>query len=182
MLAAAEEQFAELGFKATTPADIAADAGIGRTTTLQFTDMEDLLAALVRERLPEVSAEIVADLPRESPPSDQLAELAVRMVAFASTDHVFGVELHRGLPTLSAATAHVGAVHATLSGEFARIYLAGVASGELREMPIQLVGVFVQDLVMATAKRLMAQPDPADRLDDMAGELVAFLLHGLSAV
>ena len=58
----------------------------------------------------------------------------------------------------------------------------GVASGELREMPIQLVGVFVQDSVMATAKRLMAQPDPADRLDDMAGELVAFLLHGLSAV
>ena len=70
-----------------------------------------------------MTAEIVADLPRSRRLRTQLAQsCAVRMVAFASTDHVFGVELHRGPPTLSAATqARVGAVHATLSGEFARI-------------------------------------------------------------
>ena len=181
MLAAAEEQFADLGFAATTPADIAAAANIGRTTFYEyFTDMEDLLAALVEARLPEVTADLVADLPREAPPRAQFAELAKRMVEFASTDHVFGVELHRGLPTLAVATQErIAAAHAQLSGEFARVYLAGVAAGELREMPIDLVGVFVQDLVMATARKLMAQPDPRARLDELSDELVGFLLQGL---
>ena len=181
LLDAAERLFDELGFAATSPGDVAAAAHIGRTTFYEyFTDTEDLLAALVEERLPEVTEEIVGAIDREVPIEDQLAELSVRMVEFASTDHVLGLQLHQGLPTLSPPTQRrIAAAHRSLSAEFARIYQTGVAGGVFRQMPTDLAGVFVQDLTMAAAKRLMTLDEPKTRLHEVADELVAFLLNGL---
>ena len=181
LLAAAEVLLAELGLTATSPSDVAAAAGIGRTTFYEyFTDMEDLLVALVETRMPYVAASMLSAVPQDTSPRQQLAELAVRMVEFAATDHVLGLELHQGMPLLSPdAQRRVRIAHRSLSEEFARIYRAGVAAGDLRAMPPDLAGHFLNDLVMAAAKVLMQLDEPKARLHEVADELVTFLLHGL---
>jgi AcrR family transcriptional regulator len=183
LLDVGERLFGEFGFAATSPADISSAAHIGRTTFYEYFDgTEDLLAALVEERLPEVYARIMDAIPRDVGPREQLSELSVRMVEFASTDHVLGLQLHQGLPTLAAATqARIAAAHGALSAEFGRIYREGVAAGELRMIPPDLAGAFVQDLTMAAAKTLMGLDDPKSRMHEVADELVTFLLHGMSA-
>lgn len=184
LVAAAVEQLEELGFAATSPADVTLRAGIGRTTFYEyFSDMEDLLASLVEERMPLVTEAIVANVPRALPARDQLGELAVRMVEFAATDHVLGVRLHQDLPALQPEIqARIGAAHRSLSAEFARIYTQGVEQGELRSIPADLAGLFLRELVMAAAKTLMSLEEPKTRLHEVADELVRFLLHGLDPV
>jgi len=184
LLRAAEALLAEFGFVGTSPADVAAEARIGRTTFYEyFTDMEDLLAALVEDRLPRVAGSLLDDLPKDAGPRQRLAELAIRMVEFAATDHVLGLELHQGLPLLSTTTQQrVRAAHRSLSEEFGRVYRAGVDTGAFRAMRPELAGVFVNDLVMAAAKTLMREDEPKAHLHEVADELVAFLLHGLDPV
>lgn len=181
LIEVAEQLFGELGFGETSPADVASAAHIARTTFYEyFTDTEDLLAALVEERLPEVTDEIVGSIDRAVPIEDQLAELAVRMVEFAATDHVLGLQLHQGLPALAPPTQQrIAAAHRSLTGEFVRIYDEGVRGGSFRDMPIDLAGMFVQDLTMAAAKKLMTLDEPKARLHEVADELVRFLLGGL---
>lgn len=181
---AAEALFSELGFTATSPADIALEARIARTTFYEyFADMEDLLAALVEARLPAVAERMLGGLPRGASPRELLGELAIRMVEFAATDHVLGVELHQGLPLLSAATQRrVQLAHRKLSKEFVRIYTAGVEEGQFRAMPPELAGAFLNDVVLAAAKVLMRLDEPKTRVHEVADEMVAFLLHGLDPV
>ena len=182
LLSVAQDLFAERGFDAISPADISAVASIGRTTFYEyFTDKEDLLAALVEQRLPEVTAELIASISRNVGARDQLAELAVRLVEFAATDHALGIRLHQGLPALGAdAQRRIGAAHQDLSTEFARLYAAAVQEGELRSIPYDLAGLFVQDLIFAAAKALIALDEPKSRFHEVADELVAFLFNGLS--
>ncbi len=182
ILRAAEALFTEWGYVGVTPADVSADVGIGRTTFYEyFTDMEDLLAALVEERLPEVTEQILAAIPRDLSSREQLTELALRMVEFAVTDHVLGLELHQGLPALSSATQdRIGAAHRRLSGEFGRIYGEGVRSGDFRALSHDLAAVLLSDTILAAAKALMKMDDPTERLDEIGNELIVFLFEGLS--
>ena len=182
LLEVAEELFALRGFDAISPADISAVARIGRTTFYEyFTDKEDLLAALVEQRLPEVTAELLSSISREAGAKEQLAELAVRLVEFAATDHALGIKLHQGLPALNPETQRrIGAAHRDLSTEFAHLYGQAVAEGELRSIPNDLAGLFMQDLIFAAAKALMSLDEPKSRFHEVADELVAFLFNGLS--
>lgn len=184
LFVAAEALFSEFGFAATSPADVAVEARIARTTFYEyFTDMEDLLASLVEARLPAVAERMLGGLPRGASPRELLGELAIRMVEFAATDHVLGLELHQGLPLLSAPIQRrVRSAHRELSKEFGRIYAAGVERGEFRAMPPELAGVFLNDVVLAAAKVLMRVDEPKARLHEVADEMVAFLLHGLDPV
>ena len=181
LLEAAERLFVELGYAGTSPSDVSADAGVGRTTFYEyFTDMEDLLAALVERRLPQVAAEMVGVVPRDVPYRDQLAELAVRMIEFSVTEHVLGLELHQEMPTLGPATqARIAVAHRGLSEEFGRIYRSAVAAGELRALPVDLASVLVRDVIMSAAKALMATDEPKARLHEVAEAATGFLLRGL---
>ncbi len=181
LLDVAESLFGEQGFTDTSPADISFAAHMGRTTFYEyFDDTEDLLAALVEERLPEITEDILGAIPRDLGPERQLAELAVRMVEFAATDHVLGLQLHQGLPALSQTTQRrIATAHRTLSMEFGRIFREGVEIGVFRAVPPDLAAAFVQDLTMAAAKSLMALKEPKSRVREVADELVAFLLGGL---
>lgn len=183
LLEVAGELFARLGYEATSPADIAAVAGIGRTTFYEyFTDKEDALAALVEEFFPRITADILSSIPDQLPARDQLAELAVRMVEFAATDHALGLRLHQEVPTLRSDTqARIAASHRELMGAFSRLYAAAVEAGELRDAPPDLAGRLIQDSIMAAAKVLMELPEPKARLHEVADGLVEFLLHGLGA-
>ncbi len=182
ILDVAENLIADMGFGAVSPADVSASAHMGRTTFYEyFADMEDLLCALVEQRLPEVTQALLADVPRDVSFRDQLSELAVRLVEFSVTDHVLGLELHQGAPLLSAAAQRrIADAHRELSGEFARIYTAGVRAGEFRSVPGDLAGLFIQDLIMAAAKSLMRLAEPKARLHEVSDELTKFLLNGLN--
>ena len=181
ILEAAEVLLAEFGYADVSPADVSAEVGIGRTTFYEyFDDMEDLLAALVEERLPRVTEHILATIPRHLGAREQLAELALRTVEYAVTDHVFGLALHQGLPALSATTSRrIATAHRTLSAEFGRVYADGVAAGEFRELPGDLAATLVADSIMAAAKILLASPEPKARFHEVGEEFLRFLFHGL---
>jgi AcrR family transcriptional regulator len=178
---AAEALFADFGYAEVSPADVSAMVGIGRTTFYEyFDDMEDLLAALVEVRLPEVTEQILSAIPRHLSRREQLSELALRTVEYAVADHVFGLALHQGLPAMSTGTTErIAAAHRSLSAEFGRVYAEGVTAGEFRAMPGDLAAALLADAIMATAKTLLATPEPKARFHEVGEEFLRFLFHGL---
>lgn len=180
-LGAAQELFRERGYHGTSLGDVAAAIGVGRTTLYEyFADKEDLLVVLVEEHLPEVIEGLVAGLPEDLPHRDRLAELAVRMMEFVATDSNLGTILMREVPKLSAeAQARVMRAHGALIGELISIYEEGVGVGEFREMPLGLAHRYIHDLIMSSAKALLASQEPKQHLHRVADALADFLLHGL---
>ena len=89
----AGDVFARLGYSATTHADLAASAGIGRTTFYEyFESKEDLLVHLVEVAIPELNDELFTGL-EELTPFEQMSSLVVRMIEFVGTD-ALGLILH----------------------------------------------------------------------------------------
>ncbi|NOY55149.1 MAG: TetR/AcrR family transcriptional regulator [Actinobacteria bacterium] len=182
ILGAAQILFHDLGYQGTSLADIAAKVGIGRTTLYEyFTDKEDLVVSLVELELPKLLHRLVQSVDTAAPYADQIAELARGMVEFVGTDPTLGLILHRDIPKLSRkAQRRVRGAHAEFTDALARIYGEGVEAGELRAIPVDLAGRFLQDLIMSAAKALIVRPDPADRMQEVTASMEEFLLHGLS--
>lgn len=184
ILEAAHALLAEAGSADISVAEVAHEAGIGRTTLYEyFRDRDDLIASLVEETLPEVVVDIIAGVPPSLPPEERLAELAVATVRFVVRDPVLGLILHRELPRLSRdAQERVLGAHADLSVEMVGAYRAGVESGRFRPVAADIAGRFIQDLIMAAARVLIDAPSPEARLPEVERELVAFLFGGLRPV
>jgi AcrR family transcriptional regulator len=182
LLAGAHDLFGRLGYVETTLGDIAAHAGIGRTTFYDyFVDKDDLLASLVEESLPRVFEAMIEEIPRELSPRDQLAGLVVSMVEFVVSDPVFGLILHRDVPRLRPeAQRRIAACHQNLITEFAHLYSQGVAAGVFRGMAFDLAGRFILDVVMSGARTLLGSAEPKQRFHQVADETVRFLFGGLS--
>ncbi len=183
ILDAAQDLFSEHGYQETSLGDIAAFVGIGRTTLYEyFKDKEDLLASLVDETLPQVFADMAEQLDSDAPFIDQLAELTVRLTEWVVTDPTLGLLLHREVPRLSDATQErIRVAHENLSKEYARIYRGGVMGGEMRALPWDLAGRFVQDLVMSASKVLLDAEDPQVRMREVCDSMVDFLKNGIGA-
>ncbi|MBT8202429.1 MAG: TetR/AcrR family transcriptional regulator [Acidimicrobiia bacterium] len=181
LLEAAHDLFGRLGYSETTLGDLADHAGIGRTTFYDyFSGKDDLLAALVEESLPEVFERLVAGIPRSLSAREQVGALVVAMIEFVVTDPVFGLRLHTEVPGLtSEAQRRIGATHQGLIAEFGRIYQEGVAGGEFRDLPIDLAGHLMLDVVMSGARTVLGSPDPKQRFHDVADETARFLQNGL---
>lgn len=181
ILVATHEILAEAGSADISLAEVAHQAGIGRTTVYEyFRDKDDLIATLVEERLPEVVVGLIADLPPGLPADERIAELAVATVRFVVSDPVLGLILHRELPRLSSkAQERIMVAHADLAVEMVSVYRAGVEEGLFRPFAPDIVGRFVEDLIMSAARVLIAAPDPEARLAEVEAELVSFLLGGL---
>lgn len=181
ILEAAHSLLAEAGSAEISVAEVAHEAGIGRTTLYEyFRDRDDLIASLVEETLPEVVVDIIAGVPASSPPAERLAELALATVRFVVSDPVLGLILHRELPRLSRdAQERILDAHADLSVEMVGAYRAGVDAGRFRPVPSDIAGRFIQDLIMAAARVLIDAPAPEIRLPEVETELVAFLFGGL---
>jgi AcrR family transcriptional regulator len=183
LLDAAVEQFARFGYMDTSHADIAAEAGIGRTTFYEyFASKEELLVDLVATRVPELMGELVTEIPAGLPPEDELAELTARMVEFVGTDHL-GLLLHQEVPRLSdAAQARIAESHVNLSTAFTDIYRRGVERGVFREMPPRLAVRLMYQLIMTAGREVMDSPDPKGEVHDIADATVGFLLSGLKKI
>lgn len=181
ILEAVHRLITEAGSADISLSDVAHDVGIGRTTLYEyFRDKDDLIASLVEDRLPEVLENLFVGS-GESDPSARLAELAVAMVRFVVADPVLGLILHRELPLLTqAAQDRIRLAHSDLASEMVDAYRRGVAVGQFRLVAPDIVGRFIQDVIMSGAKVLIAAPDPVARLDEVERELTALLLGGLS--
>lgn len=182
IIAAARELFVQPGYGAVTHADIAAVAGIGRTTFYDyFTSKEDVLVELVESELPVTSAEMVASLPAEEPAAVRFAELACKMVEFVATDPL-GLLLHTDVPRLDAGLQRrIAAAHEDLSDGFAGLYREAVADGRFRSMDETLALRLVFEGIMAAGRWLKHRPDPKQDVHEAADATVAFLVRGLAA-
>lgn len=183
ILEAAQELFQADGYLNTSLGDVANRVGIGRTTFYEyFTDKEDLLCSLVEATLPQIISDIIAAVPRDVGPAQQLSELATQMVEFVSTDAMLGRILHTDASRLTpSAQLRVRATHREFASEFMRIYMEGVGSGTLRPYPPDLAGRFLQDLMMSAARAVIALKEPTERLPEVTRSMVDFMLHGLGA-
>jgi len=179
LLGAAHHIIEEAGTADVPLGEIALLAGVGRTTFYEyFTDRDDVIAALVEDRLPQVITDILASVPEDRPTAQRLAELVTRTVEFVDTDRVFGVILHRELGRLGPeAQQRIAVAHRDLSSEMTRLYARGVSEGVFRDIPPRLAGRFIQDTVMSGARSLIELdgPDTAQVLR----ALREFLLGGL---
>ncbi|CAN5865173.1 hypothetical protein BH23ACT5_BH23ACT5_04560 [soil metagenome] len=183
ILVATQELIAEVGTAEISLGEVAAIAGIGRTTLYEyFTDRDDVIASLVEEELPGVVADLLAGVSTDVGPAERLAAVAEATVRFVATDRVLGLILHREVGRLSAeAQNRIRVSHTDLVMEVAAIYQAGVDDGSLRPLPVDLAGRFIQDTIMSAARAVIAAPDPEGRLPDILAAMRTFLLGGLGA-
>ncbi len=180
---AAQVLITEIGSADISLAEVAHEAGIGRTTLYEyFRDKDDLIASLVEDRLPGVIDAVVASVDAGASVEDQLSTLAEATVEFIVSDRVLGLILHRELPRLStSAQDRIRMSHSDLAGAMVGIYREGVQTGLFRRMAPDIAGRFINEVILAAAKVLIAAPDPARRFPEVAAELRAFLLGGLKA-
>jgi len=183
ILSATQELLAETGSADLNLADVAAAAGIGRTTLYEyFRDRDDLIASLVEETLPEVLDELISGIDRGQSPHLQLLGLAEAVVEFVASDPVLGVILHKEVPRLGAAAQdRIRMAHTDLSSAVMATYEAAVQAGTFRKLPPDLAGRFIQDAMMSGARAVIAAPNPSRRLAEVTAAVRVFLAHGLSA-
>lgn len=180
---AAHEILAETGSADISLAEVAHQAGIGRTTLYEyFRDKDDLIASLVEERLPVVIDEMIGAASEADGVEDRIADLATSTVRFVISDPVLGVILHRELPRLSAeAQERIRAAHADLARDMTATWLKGVEEGVFRPMRPDVAGRFMNELIMAAAKVLISSSDADARFEEVNRDLHVFLLGGLRA-
>lgn len=183
LLDAAQVLFSELGYGPTTFSDLASEAGVGRTTIYEyFSDKDDLLASLVEEELPAVLTEMLSQLPPDVSAAERLAVLARQLIRFVATDAILGLLLHRDVSTLNdAAKSRIEVAHLELIHEFISLLRTGVKAGELSQMPLDLMGRFVQDLIMSGAQVLIDAEDPTARMEEVTDTIVVMLFKGITA-
>lgn len=177
---AAAQLFRELGYEATSHADISAEADIGRTTFYEhFASKEDLLVQLVQRDLPVLIDELLSEIDPDISPDLRLRELTVRFVEFVGIDHL-GLILHTEVPRLSVdAQLAIADSHRALSNEVMDIYRSGVTNGVFTEVPGPLVGRLIQDAMMAGGRVVMNLTDPKQHVHEIAESTAAFLVNGL---
>jgi AcrR family transcriptional regulator len=179
---AASTLFREIGYEATSHADITAEADIGRTTFYEhFASKEDLLVQLVRRDLPALIDELLGDVDPSLPPDKRLWELTRRFVEFVGTDHL-GLILHTEVPRLSPdAQQAIAESHRGLSREVMEIYRAGMADGVFRQLPRPLLGKLLQETMMSGGRVVMDLPKPGQHVHEIAEATADFLVDGLRA-
>ena len=181
LLAAAYRLIDEAGTAEVPLGEIALSAGVGRTTFYDyFDDRDDVIASLVEDKLPDVIADLISQVPEGLDTAERLARLASLTVEFVATDRVFGVILHREAGRMGTeAQLRIRHSHSQLATELASIYMRGVSEGVFRAMPGYLAGRLIQDTIMSAARALI---DDDTRLGEVTEGVEAFLLGGLGNV
>lgn len=178
ILDATRQLLAETGSADLNLADLAAVAGIARTTIYEyFRDRDDLIASLVEDALPGVVSELIGSIDAGRPADQRLLDLAESVVEFVATDPVLGLILHREVPRLSAtAQDRIRLAHGDLSVAMAITFQEAVDAGHFRPMASDLAGRLIQDTIMSAAKAVIASPF---RLPEVRQTLRTFLEGGL---
>ena len=178
---AAQAVIATMGRADIGLGDIAAVAGIARTTFYQyFADRDDLIATMVEEELPGIIDGLLEGLEEVEPLDERLAALAARTIEFVAADEVLGLILHREVGRLSAVSQQrVREAHSRLADSLVGIYMEGVARGVFVEMAPDLAGRLIHEAIMAGARTIIASPDPVERVAETTASVRRYLLGGL---
>lgn len=179
ILDATRQLLAETGSADLNLADLAAGAGIARTTIYEyFRDRDDLIASLVEDALPGVVLELISGIEAVRPAGQRLLDLAELVVEFVATDPVLGLILHREVPRLGVtAQDRIRLAHGDLSAAVAVTFQQAVDAGHFRAMAPDLAGRFIQDTIMSAARAVIASPH---RLPEVRRTLRTFLEGGLA--
>lgn len=177
---AASRLFRDIGYEATSHADISAEADIGRTTFYEhFASKEDLLVQLVQRDLPALIDELLVEVDPDLPPDERLRELTIQFVEFVGVDHL-GLILHTEVPRLSVeAQDAISDSHRALSNEVMDIYRSGVEQEIFVRLPGPLIGRLMQEAMMAGGRVVMDLPEPKQLVRAVAESTAAFLVKGL---
>lgn len=181
LIESAADVFARMGYSATTHADLAAAAGIGRTTFYEYYESkEDLLVHLVERQIPELSDELFEGL-EELEAFHQMSELVVRMIQFVGTDPL-GLILHTEVPRLHEdVQRRMATAHAPLSRRFVAIYEAGVEAGDFVEMDSMLAARLIYESIMTAGRVLKSTAEPKQHVHRIAEAAAGFVMRGFAA-
>lgn len=176
----AREVFGTEGYSGPTHADLAAAAGIGRTTFYEYFDSkEDLLVHLVEVAVPELTDDLFDGL-EEFGPYEQLSNLVVRMIEFVGIDPlglILHTEVHR-LP--DDIQRRVAECHSPLSRRFVEIYERGVAEEVFVPMDSILAARLIYESIMTAGRVLKATKDPKTHVHRIAEAASGFVMRGFS--
>lgn len=175
------ELFGRLGYSNTTHADLAAAAGIGRTTFYEYFDSkEDLLIQVVEVEVDQLNARLFDGL-EDLAPFQQMASLVVRMIEFVATD-TLGLILHTEVPRLAEdVQRRMAMAHAPLSQRFVSIYDRGVESGDFVSMDSVLAARLIYESIMTAGRVLKATKDPKQHVHRIAEAASGFVMRGFAA-
>jgi len=181
LIETAADVFERIGYSGTTHADLAAAAGIGRTTFYEYYESkEDLLVHLVESQIPQLSEELFTGL-EDLAPFQQMSELVVRMIQFVGTD-ALGLILHTEVPRLHEdVQRRMAAAHSPLSRRFVAIYEDGVLSGDFVKMDSMLAARLIYESIMTAGRVLKSTADPKQHVHRIAEAAAGFVMRGFAA-
>ena len=183
ILETAADLFVRQGYEETGLGEIAAVIGIGRTTLYEyFSDKEEILVCLVEENIPQVVDDMIARIPDGLDGRERLGELLLASLQFVSDDSNLGTLIMREVPKLSPeAQVKVRAAHARLEREIVEVCEKAVESGEFRNLDPVVAGRIASSMVMCSARSLLRDKDPKQKMHETADTLLSVLFDGLVA-
>ena len=181
----ARRLFGERGTTEVSMDEIAAEAGVARSTVyVYFANRDELLRACLKRMLDQLLESIAVDWERDTEPAQRLRTLIGGMFERLDDNPAF---FRLALVTQEAVTQGSAAVGSELAligleiaGMIDNLYLEGVSSGLFRPMEpdraTSLIGQQIYGAMSVRASELIPIPRP-----DAAAEVTEFLLRGLSA-
>ena len=172
------EAFVRFGLVGTSIGTLADIAGIARTTVYEyFPNKESVLAALIEQRLPPIVAQVVRDLPEDSP-TDRISEIlrrAFRFVADYPMEATLLFRVSRELPKPERDAAW--SVFDVVRDEVARTCRKGINSGEFPQLDPVSLGTIVADHLVGGIDELSVRG--RGEAETVAASRIAFLRQGL---
>jgi TetR/AcrR family fatty acid metabolism transcriptional regulator len=181
----ARRLFGERGTTEVSMDEIAAEAGVARSTVyVYFASRDELLRACLKRMLDQLLESIAVDWERDTEPAQRLRTLVGGMFERLDDNPAF---FRLALVTQEAVTQGSAAVGSELAligleiaGMIDNLYLEGVSSGLFRPMEpdraTSLIGQQIYGAMSVRASELIPMP----RADAVA-EVTEFILRGLSA-
>ena len=191
------EAFVRFGLVGTSIGTLADIAGIARTTVYEyFPNKESVLAALIEQRLPPIVAQVVRDLPEDSP-TDRISEILRRAVQKLANGNFLATLSDRGQvqeitrkgrvvwefwnpqvkrwpkPERDAAWS----VFDVVRDEVARTCRKGINSGEFPQLDPVSLGTIVADHLVGGIDELSVRG--RGEAETVAASRIAFLRQGL---
>jgi AcrR family transcriptional regulator len=181
----ARRLFGERGTTEVSMDEIAAEAGVARSTVyVYFANRDELLRACLKRMLDQLLESIAVDWERDTEPAQRLRTLIGGMFERLDDNPAF---FRLALVTQEAVTQGSAAVGSELAligleiaGMIDNLYLEGVSSGLFRPMEpdraTSLIGQQIYGAMSVRASELIPMPRA-----DAAAEVTEFILRGLSA-
>lgn len=181
----ARRLFGERGTTEVSMDEIAAEAGVARSTVyVYFASRDELLRACLKRMLDQLLESIAVDWERDTEPAQRLRTLVGGMFerlddnpAFFRLALVTQEAVAQGSAAVGSELALIGL---EIAGMIQNLYLEGVSSGLFRPMEpdraTSLIGQQIYGAMSVRASELIPMPRA-----DAAAEVTEFILRGLSA-